>query len=315
VRVEPLLERLTASVRPQLWFLLGAAVCVLLIACANVANLLLAHASGRRLEFATRMALGANRGHLVRQAITEGLLLALTGGVAGLVLAWWALPALVALAPPTVPRLDEISVDGSVVAFAALMSLTVGLACGLVASLAAGRVDVTGALRSAAPGGTNRGRVRQGLVVAEIALALMLVIGAGLLVRTMRQIGTIDLGFNPAGVIAIGLSPDIQKYGPEGAKAQFEADLIQELSSADGRLAFAQWLHSKGQHTDVAAVRLRALARQVGAPHMRLGQTVGKIEPYHVHAHLDQLVENLRVVGGGAEGGDDFRSTQQWKPF
>ena len=141
IRLSPLLQAQTAAVRVELWLLLGAAACVLLIGCANVANLLLAHASGRRLELATRLALGATRAHLVRQTLTESLLISLAGGAAGFALAIWALPTLVALAPPETPRLNEISVDWRMLAFAAVASVVVGLACGLAVVLSMDRVN------------------------------------------------------------------------------------------------------------------------------------------------------------------------------
>lgn len=237
IYVEPLLESVTAGVRTQMWFLVGAAACVLLIVCANVANLLLAHTSGRRLELATRVALGASRGHLVRQGLTEGLLLSAAGGLAGALLAYWAVPALVSLAPATIPRLNEVSVDGGVLAFAAAVSIVVGLACGLGSSLSIDRRNPTGALRTAGVDGGGQGRrFRQVLTVAEIAIALLLVIAAGLLVRTMRVVGSLELGFNPSKVIAVGLTPNVEKY-PGAAKAAYESELIARVRTLPGVVA------------------------------------------------------------------------------
>ena len=220
--------------------LLGAAGCVLLIACANVANLLLAHASGRRLELATRLALGASRAHLVRQTLTESLMISGAGGAAGFALASWALPALVALAPREIPRLHEVSVDGWMLAFATVASVAVGLACGLAVVLSMDRVNPQGGgLRPSGADRSHHGRrFRQGLTVAEIALALMLVVAAGLLVRTLRALNAQELGFDPRNVISIGISPDTRKYlAREGALTQFEADLIARLQSAPGVIA------------------------------------------------------------------------------
>jgi putative ABC transport system permease protein len=237
IYLEPLLESVTAGVRTQMWFLLGAAACVLLIVCANVANLLLAHTSGRRLELATRVALGASRGHLVRQALTEGLLLSAAGGAAGVMLAYWAVPALVSLAPATIPRLHEVSVDGRVLAFAAVVSIVVGLACGLGSSLSIDRRNATGVLRAAGADSAGHGRrFRQVLTVAEIAIALLLVITAGLLVRTMRVVGSLDLGFDPSNVIAVGLTPNVQKY-PGETKAAYESELIARVRALPGVIA------------------------------------------------------------------------------
>jgi putative ABC transport system permease protein len=240
IRLSPLLQAQTAAVRAELWLLLGAAACVLLIACANVANLLLAHASGRRLELATRLALGATRAHLVRQTLTESLLISVAGGAAGFALAAWALPALVALAPAATPRLNEISVDWRMLAFAAVASIVVGLACGVAVVLSMNRVNPQGGgLRPSGADSAHHGRrFRQGLIVAEIALALMLVVAAGLLVRTLRVLGAQELGFNPRNVISVGLALDFAKYDPRnGAIGQFEADLLERLASAPGVVA------------------------------------------------------------------------------
>jgi putative ABC transport system permease protein len=235
-RVTPLLKAETAHVETQLLFLLAAVACVLVIACANVVNLLLTHAAGRRQDLATRTALGATRAHLARQAVTEGLVLGVAGGSAGLLLAWLTLPALVALAPAAIPRLDEVRIDSGVLLFTAAVSILVGVACGLASSLS---VDASSTTSLRAIGAARSGRTarfRQLLTVAEIALALMLVVAAGLLVRTMRSLGALELGFNPDKVIAVGLSPDFEKYkGP--AKALFEAELIARVRSISGVVA------------------------------------------------------------------------------
>jgi putative ABC transport system permease protein len=227
VRLMRLVDSLTAHVSTRLWFLLAAAGCVLLVVCANVANLLLTHASGRRRELAIRSAIGATRMHLFRQALTEGLVVAWAGGALGLLLAAWALPSLVALAPPDIPRLAEIGIDRAVLFFTLAAATVVGIACALAA---AAFVDYADPGRSPAmrvrSGAVTSRRVRQGLILAEVALALMLVIAAGLLVRTMRAVGALELGFEPRNVLAVGLAPDMRKYKGVVAKARFESDLV-----------------------------------------------------------------------------------------
>jgi predicted permease len=239
VRVASLRSYVTAGVRTQLWFLFGTAACVLLMACANVSNLLLTHTSGRSRELMTRVALGASRAHLVRQALTEGLVLAVVGAGAGLLLAWWAVPSLVAIAPRSIPRLNEVTVGSAAVVFAAIAALCVGLTCGLAASLPAGRLALGTTLRTAGRAGGQQGsRLRQSLIVAEIALALMLAVAAGLLVQTMRVVSSLPLGYDPSGVLSIGIKPDTRLLRDgAAAKAKLEADLTDAIRSLSGVLA------------------------------------------------------------------------------
>ena len=192
----------------QLIFLFGAVVCVLLVTCANVVNLFLAHAAGRRDELATRVALGASRGRLVRQSLTESLLIALCGGACGFVLAVWAVPLLVSLAPSDVPRQDLIGVDWLTFAFTLGVTVCVGLLCGLLASLPTKPSTQTlfGAARAA---GTPRTmRMRQVVTVCEIGLALMLAVAATLMVRSVRALNAIDLGVDPSAVVSADLRAD-----------------------------------------------------------------------------------------------------------
>jgi putative ABC transport system permease protein len=234
-RLINLRDYVARDVRGRLWLLLGAAASVLLIACASVGNILLAQASGRRLEFATRTALGASRAHLVRQTLTESLVFAALGGTVAMLLASWSLPVLTSLAPPATPRLSEIRIDWLVVAFTAVASVTVGLLCGLAASLAA-----TGAasrpIRHAA-GADLRGpgrRLRLGLTVAQIAVALALAIGTGLLTRTLRAVTALDLGFLPTNVLSVGLTPQSPRYRQPGSKTAFESELQARVRALPG---------------------------------------------------------------------------------
>jgi putative ABC transport system permease protein len=255
IRSVGLLDSMTEGIGIQLWFLFGSAGCVLLIACANVANLLLAHAVGRRHELATRVALGASRAHLVRQAVTEGLLLAAAGGAAGLALAFWFVPLIVRLAPAAIPRLSEVAVDRRALAFTAATSLVVGLGCGLAVWLRPDQATARGALRSVGPGAGHGRRLRQALTVSEIAVALMLVVATGLLVSTVRTVGGLELGFDPANVISVGLTPDIRQYaGP--AKAQFEVDLITRVRSLPGVVAAGIGSRPLGEGTFATDVTL-----------------------------------------------------------
>ena len=204
LRAVPVLDGIVGRVRTQLIFLFGAVVCVLLVTCANVVNLFLAHAAGRRDELAMRVALGASRSRLVRQSVTESLLVSLLGGTCGFLLTLWAVPVLVSFAPRDLPRQQLIAVDWSTFVFALGVSLAVGIGCGLLASLPTTRVrTIFGVVQAATtPRAT---RLRQAVTVCEIALALMLAVAATLMVRTVQALNAIDLGFDPSAVVAAEL--------------------------------------------------------------------------------------------------------------
>jgi putative ABC transport system permease protein len=195
----PLSERVVGNVRPALLVLLGAVAFVLLIGCANVANLMLARATGRSREIAIRTALGGDRLRLVRQLLTESLLLAALGGALGLLLAVWGTSALGRLAALYLPRAREIAIDGPVLAFTAMLILVTGIAFGLFPALQASRPDLQDVLKDSAKGsaGGGRTRMRAVLVVAEVAVALVLLAGAGLLLRSFQRLVAVDPGFDP----------------------------------------------------------------------------------------------------------------------
>jgi putative ABC transport system permease protein len=196
LEIQPMLEHEVADVSAALWILLGAVGAVLLIACANVANLLLVRANARRTEVALRATLGASRGRIVRQLLTENLLIAVVAGVAGLVLANWGTHALVALAPPDLPRLDQARLSGPVVAFAGGLVLLVTAVFGVFPALvASGQADARNGGRRTA-GARHAGRSRTLLLIGEVALSLTLLIGAGLLMRTLDRMGAVDLGYD-----------------------------------------------------------------------------------------------------------------------
>jgi putative ABC transport system permease protein len=234
LRPRLMLDQIVSSVRTQLTLLFGAVVCVLLVTCANVMSLFLAHASGRRDELSTRVALGATRLHLVRQTLTESLLISFIGGACGFLLAVWAVPTLVAMAPANVPRLAQIGVDWFTFAFTAIVSLAVGTICGLLAALPAcpSASTLVGAGRVTAPRRTSR--FREGLIVCEIALALMLVVAAMLMVRTVRALGDIDLGFDPTHVVAADLSSTVRPGGPFTDGRQLQMAVVERVKALPG---------------------------------------------------------------------------------
>ncbi|AHG92253.1 permease (plasmid) [Gemmatirosa kalamazoonensis] len=203
ISVKPFAADLTGDYSGRLLTLLGAVGFVLLIACANVANLLLARGASRAKELALRSALGAGRARLVRQLLTESVALALLGGVLGAALAVGGVRALVAIAPPGVPRLEQAAVDGRVLAFTLLLSVASSIVFGLAPALRAARPDLQPTLREGGRGTMPavRDRLRAGLVVAEVALALVLLTGAGLLTRSAVLLHRVEPGFDPAGVL------------------------------------------------------------------------------------------------------------------
>jgi putative ABC transport system permease protein len=208
--------KMTSSVRELLWILLGAVGFVLLIACANVANLQLTRAASRQKEMAIRMALGAGGGRLLRQLLTEGVTLALLGGGVGLLLALWGMKAMLAMVPAgMLPRAGEINLDGRVLAFALGASLLAGIVFSLAPALQVLQVDVNGALKEGGGktgAGAPRGRLRKVLVVVEVALALTLTVGAGLLLRTFANLRGVEPGFEAHNVLTFEIAPRGKNY-------------------------------------------------------------------------------------------------------
>jgi putative ABC transport system permease protein len=234
--VAPMLEDYVGELKPALLLLAGAVGFVLLIACANVANLLLARASTRRQELAVRLALGAGRGRLLRQLLTESVLLALAGGVAGLLLAMWGVQLLLRFVPDNLPRLGGVSLDGRVLAFTALASLLTGIIFGLAPALQAAQGDVNEALRESGRTGTGaRGqRLRNAFVVAEIALALVLLTGAGLTLRSFWLLQAVEPGFNPDRVLTFRMLLPFSTHPQISQRATFFRQVLERLRSLPG---------------------------------------------------------------------------------
>ncbi|MEK6321396.1 MAG: ABC transporter permease [Acidobacteriota bacterium] len=236
VNLVPLHEQVVRRVRPALLALLATVAFVLLIACANVANLLLARAASREREIAIRTALGAGRLRLVRQLLTESLLIAVLGGVVGLLIANWGLRALVALSPEDIPRRGQIGIDLRVLGFTLLISLLTGLVFGLVPALRASRLDLNESLKEGgrgASGGVQSRHVRSTLVVFEVALSLVLLIGAGLMIRSFMQLQKVDLGFNPDHVLRMNIQLSRSKYQGQQSAAFFR-QLIERVEALPG---------------------------------------------------------------------------------
>ena len=239
IEVVPVLDDAVGQQRRSYLLLFGAVGCVLLIACANIANLVLARFAGRRREIAARLALGASRFDVVRQLVTESLLLAVLGGVAGVLLAQWALAALVAFGADLIPRALEIRIDSLALGFALIVSLATGLAIGLLPAWHAAGVNVQDALKDAGRGSIGSGgRVRAGLLVAEVSLSLVLLIAVGLLLTSFARLQQVKPGFEPNGVFTAQLALPPERYPREKLVAFYE-QLYQRLSTLPGSTSAA----------------------------------------------------------------------------
>jgi putative ABC transport system permease protein len=235
--VIPLMEHAVDDARRILWVLLGSVASLLVLACANVANLLLMRATTRAPEMAVRQALGAGRWRLVHQLLVESLTLTVTAGAMGLLLAWWVVPLVPALFPPAfpVPRGNEISMDGAVVLFALFVSILVGIVFGIVPAMISSRTELADSIRSSgrAVAGSHA-RIRRGLVVVEVALALVLVLGAGLMSRSLVQLYRVDPGFDAEQVLSLRMLLLPTKYRQPERRVAFVRDVLARIRQTPG---------------------------------------------------------------------------------
>jgi putative ABC transport system permease protein len=238
VKVEPLHERVVGNVRQALWVLMGMVGLLLLIACANVANLLLARAAARRQEIAVRTALGAGRWRVVRQLLTESVILALMGGALGLVLAAWGVELLVALSPGNLPRLEEVGLDARVLAFTLGVSALTGVVFGILPALSASKADVAVSLKEGGSRGSTAGRgarrLRSSLVVAEIAITAVLLAGAGLMVRSFAAVQSVDPGLRADRVLTFDFALPMTAYKEAPQRAAFYEQLTARAAAIPG---------------------------------------------------------------------------------
>ncbi len=237
--LNPLRDQVVGQVKPALLILFGAAGLVLLIACVNFANLLLARAAARGQELVVRVALGANRLRLARQLLTESVLIAMLGGVAGVGLAIWGVDLLVALKPANLPRLETIGVDGRALLFTLVVSVLTGVVFGLAPVWQATRANVSDALKEGGRGETGAGkhRLRSALVVVETALALVLLVGAGLLINSFWRLRNVQPGFDTDNLLTMRIELPERRYREVPAQRQYRRALLDEVNSLPGAQA------------------------------------------------------------------------------
>src|SRR5262245_19775081 len=235
--VVPLRQQFAGEIRRALLILMGAVGLVLLIACANVANLMLARAAARQKEIAVRTAMGASRGRIVRQLLTESLLLSLMGGVVGLLLAWWGTAALVSLSPPELGNFQNVEISAPVLGFTFVVAMLTGIIFGLVPAFDASNINLNDTLKEAGrslAGSMRSRRLRNALVVAEIALALVLLLGAGLLVRSFLRLQGVDTGYNARNVLTMRVTLPRARYDQDSKIVSFFTQAIERIQTLPG---------------------------------------------------------------------------------
>ena len=235
IKLVSLQKQAAAGSERTLSVLMAAVGCILLIACANVANLLLARGLGRQKEIAIRRALGASRARIVRQLLTESILLALVGGLLGILFAIWGSDLLLAIAPTNLPRLGESRMDGTVLLFTLLVSLGTGVLFGIAPALRSSRIGLSEKLKEGDRGATaGHARLRNGLIVSEVALALMLLIAAGLLIESFAQLARVQPGFNPDRVLTFNVALPDNPYDDRAKAAAFFDQIVTRIKDLPG---------------------------------------------------------------------------------
>ena len=295
--VSPLQIDVTRSVRPALLAVLGAVFLVLLIACVNVTNLLLARGAQRRAEFAMRAALGAAKGRLIRQLLTESLLLAMIGGVLGMGIAVAGVRALVALSPPGLPRVNAIGIDGSMFLFALAVTTLIGISVGLVPAFESSRADLqTGMRHSSRTTVGNRQFARRALVVAEISLAVVLLVSAGLLLRSVQHLSAIDPGFEATHLLTMQVQESGHRYDSDAVGLQFFEQALDRVRQVPGVVSagFSSQLPLSGDE-DVYGVQFE---RGPGADSsLRYAVSPGYLEAMNIPLRRGRLLDEHDVAG------------------
>ncbi len=273
VSVVPLKEKVVGDIRTPLVVLLVAVAFVLLIACANVAHMLLARAASRQKEMAIRTALGATRARLLAQLFVESVVLALAGGAAGLLLAFWGVRSLIAASPAIIPRVADVSIDGPVLLMTLGITAATAIAFGLVPALRAARVHLADAFKDGDRGsseGRGRNRLRSALVASEFALALVLLVGAGLMIRSVAALQHVDPGFDPRGVVSMSISTVGTKEADPARHADFYVNALERVKAVPG-VESASFIN----HLPIAGDEWRLSFAIEGRPKPRPGEAPG----------------------------------------
>jgi putative ABC transport system permease protein len=302
VNVIPLTEQIVGAVRRPLALLGGVVLMVLLIACGNVANLMLAQASARRREMAVHAALGASAVALGRRLLVESLLIAIAGGALGVLLASWCIDALSALSMPGVPRLEEVRIDGGVLLFTLVVSLLVGIGFGLVPAFHAGRGDLHEDLKEGGRSSSRRGSwTRTLLVGAQVAGSLVLLVSAGLLLKSFARVSDVDLGFNPDHLLTARVSLSGERYEDQARQARFFEELLAGVRAVPGvRAAGAiNWLPLSGLRS---ATRMTIEGEAPTAPGEEPGATVSAVDPGFFEAMQIPILRGRAITHGDRKG-------------
>ena len=299
ILVNPLQHDLTQDVRPALLAVLGAATLVLLIACVNVTNLLLARASQRRSEFAIRAALGAAKVRLIRQLLTESLLLAICGAAFGILVAVVGVRALVALSPPGLPRVNDISFDGGVFLFALAITTIIGLIMGLVPAFQTSRSDLNASLQQNSRSSTGtRQWTRQTLVVAEISIAFVLLVNAGLLLRSMQRLFAVDPGFDTSHLLTMQVQESGHRFDSDAVRIQFFSQVLDTVRQVPGVVSagFTTQLPLSNDYEEYG-VEVEKEDNPLGDSALRYAVTPGYIETMRIPLRRGRLLNEHDTAG------------------
>jgi putative ABC transport system permease protein len=307
INLVPMHRQIVGDMKPALLLLLAAVGLVLLIACANVANLLLARAAARQKEIAIRVALGAGRGRLIRQLLTESVMLSLVGGAFGAVLAWLGLRLLVRINPANVPRLESIQIDGRVLAFTLVVSVLTGLVFGLVPALQASRPDLNEALKEGSrgsTGGIGRKRFRNILVVTEVALTQMLLIAAGLVIKSFYTLQHVNPGFSADNLLTMQVTLPPSKYSEDHQTLAFFEQSLRRIEALPG-VEVAGAATSLPLTANSLARRFTIDGRAPASPNERLIANYAAVSPEYFHAM------RISLLNGRSFSAQDRDKSQQ----